>query len=205
MQAGTVDELELRPGSRTDFRRQRPIRRLAVLGAAAPALLWAVIEAGAAQGLPPGGGPVPAVRRGADGQIELVRPNPARPAGSNRHGTAPAAAAPKAGSPPIRREAPAAAAPRNPPAVPATPVITVTPNSPVVPDTTPRGAVVAIYSVRMSDGSPFTGTVRFGPPYYDGKGVFALSGNNIIVNPNGPGLGRRKITSTDHVTLEAAP
>ena len=84
-------------------------------------------------------------------------------------------------------------------------MITVAPNVPSVPDTTPRGAVVATYSVKMSDNSPFTGTVRFGPPYYDYDGRFALRGNSIIVNPNGPGLGPNEKTITEHVTLEAIP
>ena len=81
----------------------------------------------------------------------------------------------------------------------------VAPVIPHVPDTTLRGATVATYSVMMSDGSPFTGTVRFGPPYYDGNGVFALSGNKIVVNPGGPGLGPNRTTMTDHITLEAIP
>ena len=85
------------------------------------------------------------------------------------------------------------------------PEIDVTPTMPRVPDTIPRGAVVATYAVKMSDGSPFTGTVRFGAPHYDNKGVFALSGSEIIVNPNGPGLGPNKTTITDHITLEAIP
>jgi hypothetical protein len=74
-----------------------------------------------------------------------------------------------------------------------------------VPDTTPRGAVVATYSVKMSDNSPFTGTMRFGPPYFDYNGRFALRDNNIIVNPSGPGIGPNKKTVTEHVTLEAVP
>jgi hypothetical protein len=57
----------------------------------------------------------------------------------------------------------------------------------------------------MSDGSPFNGIVGFGAPYYDNKGVFALSGNNIIVNPSGPGLDPNRTTITDHITLEAIP
>ena len=57
----------------------------------------------------------------------------------------------------------------------------------------------------MSDNSPFTGTVRFGPPYYDNNGRFALAGGNIIVNPDGPGIGPNKATMTDHITLEAIP
>ncbi len=89
------------------------------------------------------------------------------------------------------------------PPPPPQPVITVAPNSPEVPDTTSLGAVVASYTVVMSDGSPFTGTVGFGAPFFDGGGVFALSGNNIIVNPAGPGLGPNMTSITDHITLEA--
>jgi len=84
-------------------------------------------------------------------------------------------------------------------------VITVTPTTPELPDTTPVGTVVATYTVKMSDGSPFTGTVGFGAPYYDAGGIFALSGNRIIVNPGGPGLGPNMTTVTDHITLEALP
>jgi hypothetical protein len=84
-------------------------------------------------------------------------------------------------------------------------VIEVRPNTPKVPDTAPRGTVVATYSVRMSDNSRFTGTVRFGPPYYDNDGRFALVDGNIIVNPGGPGIGPNKATVTDHITLEAIP
>jgi hypothetical protein len=45
--------------------------------------------------------------------------------------------------------------------------------------------------------------VRFAAPNYDDGGIFALSGNNIIVNPTGPGLGQNATTITDHITLEA--
>jgi hypothetical protein len=84
-------------------------------------------------------------------------------------------------------------------------VIEVSPTPPKVPDTAPGGTVVARYSVRMSDSSPFTGTVRFGPPHYDDNGKFALAGNNIIVNPDGPGIGPNTATITAHITLEAIP
>jgi hypothetical protein len=83
------------------------------------------------------------------------------------------------------------------------PVIAVTPSNPTIPDTTPLGAVVASFAVTMSDGSPFTGTVGFGAPYNDAGGVFAISGNNIIVNPSGPGVGPNTTTLTDQITLEA--
>jgi hypothetical protein len=95
--------------------------------------------------------------------------------------------------------------PPAPPPAPVQPVITVTPNTPEAPDTTPLGAVIATFSVVMSDGSPFTGTVAFGAPYFDGGGIFALSGDHIIVNPTGPGVGPNMTTLTDHITLEAIP
>jgi hypothetical protein len=198
-----VDEdLMLHEGNRTNLQGKRPTLRWILLGTMAPALLWADIAASAAQGLPPGGGPVPPVWRGADGQIEIVPPNAAARPAISRPGAAPVAIAPKAGSPGVGR-------PGTTPAVrgtgPPQPVITVTPNTPKVPDTTLLGAVVATYSVTMSDGSPFHGTVGFGAPHYDGRGVFALSGNHIIVNPSGPGLGPNKTTITDHITLEAIP
>src|SRR5271165_1858977 len=122
--------------------------------------------------------------------------------GADGHGVS------KPSPPAIRRDGAASrirASPPAPQAGPPQPVIVVTPSTPRVRDTARRGTVVASYSVRMSDGSPFAGTVRFGPPFYDNKGVFALSGNNIIVNPDGPGLGPNRTTIIDHVTLEAVP
>lgn len=170
----------------------------------AAALLSAGSTATTAQELPSGAGPLPELRRGPNGQIEIARPSAASPPGVNRQGAAPAASAPKAGMPLTSRHDAAHSAPATVPVRPE-PVITVVPDTPRVPDTTPLGTTLASFSVKMSDGSPFTGTVRFGPPYYDGRGVFALSGNHIIVNPNGPGLGPNKRTITDHFTLEAIP
>jgi hypothetical protein len=92
-------------------------------------------------------------------------------------------------------------------ASPPTVIITVTPNSPQIPDTTSVGAVVATYTVVMSDGSPFAGTVGFGAPNFDAGGIFALRGSptsgNIIVSPTGPGVGPNLGTITDHITLMA--
>jgi hypothetical protein len=48
--------------------------------------------------------------------------------------------------------------------------------------------VVATITASWSDGSPFTGTLSFGPPYSDDQGVFAISGNSLINNPSSPGL-----------------
>jgi hypothetical protein len=73
-----VDEdLMLHEGNRTNLQGKHPALRWILLGTMAPALLWADIAVSAAQGLPPGGGPVPPVWRGADGQIEIVPPNAA--------------------------------------------------------------------------------------------------------------------------------
>jgi hypothetical protein len=169
---------------------------------AAVLLLLADIAAGRAQELPSGGGPMPEVRRGANGQIEVVPTNPAARQAPGRISTAPA-------PPPLRRSGASPAvrvtAPPRLPTGPLRPVIEVRPNTPRVPDIAPSGTVVARYSVRMSDNSPFTGTVRFGPPYYDNDGRFALRDSNIIINPSGPGIGPNRGTFTDHITLEAIP
>lgn len=155
-----------------------------------------------AQELPSGGGAIPELRRGANGQIEVVPKNPVTRRGAG--GTSAARPA----SPPARGGAPAPVRVAVPPPIPAgplRPVIEVNPNTPKVPDTAPGGTVVARYSVKMSDNSPFKGTVKFGPPHYDENGKFALAGNNIIVNPHGPGIGPNKATITGHITLEAIP
>ena len=173
-------------------------------------LLLADITAGGAQQLPSGGGPMPELRRGANGQIEAVPTAPAaRSAAPVRPDPTPAVVPPNSGPakparasppPPVRVAVPATL-----PAGPVRPVIEVRPKTPRLPDTAPGGTVIANYSVRMSDNSLFAGTVRFGPPYYDGNGKFALDGNRIIVNPAGPGIGPNKATVTNHITLEAVP
>jgi len=199
------EDVMLRDGNRTNLQGKRPIRQKILLGTITPALLWADIAVSAAQGLPLGGGQVPPVRRGADGQIEIAPPNTVPRPGTSRHGAAPETIAPRTVSPRVGRQGAPPAVRSTAPPGPPQPVITVIPNTPRVSDTTPLGAVVATYSVTMSDGSPFTGTVRFGAPYHDGRGVFALSGNKIIVNPSGPGLGPNRTTITNHITLETIP
>lgn len=176
------------------------ISKLAV--GAAVSLLLADVAAGRAQELPSGGGSMPELRRGANGQIEVVPTNPATRQAPGRESTAPAAPPlSRAGARPAVR----VAAPPRVPAGPLRPVIEIRPKTPRVPDTAPGGTGVASYSVRMSDNSRFTGTVRFGPPYYDNNGRFALIDNYIVVNPNGPGIGPNRATITDHITLEAIP
>ena len=145
---------------------------------------------------------MPELRRGANGQIEVVPTHPAPRQAPGRASTSPATPPPSGGSapPPVR-----VAVPPRLQAGPLRPVIEVRPDTPRVRDTAAGGTVVARYSVRMSDNSPFNGTVRFGPPYYDNDGRFALAGSNSIVNPDGPGIGPNKATMTDHITLEAIP
>jgi hypothetical protein len=62
------------------------------------------------------------------------------------------------------------------------------PPNPSIPTNAPLGSVVATITASWSDGSPFTGTLSFAPPYSNDQGVFSISGNNLIVNPVGPGL-----------------
>jgi len=67
-------------------------------------------------------------------------------------------------------------------------VLSFNPPNPSIPANAPSGSVVATITPTWSDGSQFTGTLSFGPPYSNDQGVFAISGNNLIVNPLGPGL-----------------
>lgn len=86
---------------------------------------------------------------------------------------------------------------------PAVPVIWLSPESPTVPSTTPKGSVIATYTVSMSDGSLFHGTVDFGPPNYDAGGIFALQGNNLVISPTGPGVGPNQLDVVETINLVA--
>jgi hypothetical protein len=80
--------------------------------------------------------------------------------------------------------------------------ITVSPSNSTISSTTPLGATVAQVTAAWSDGSPFTGTLSFGPPNFNAGGVYALDGNNLIISPNGPGVGATGGT-TAYVTIVA--
>jgi hypothetical protein len=67
-------------------------------------------------------------------------------------------------------------------------VLNFSPPNPSIPANTPMGSVVATISPTWSDGSPFTGTLSFAQPYSNDQGVFAISGNSLIINKSGPGL-----------------
>jgi hypothetical protein len=62
------------------------------------------------------------------------------------------------------------------------------PPNPSISAIAPLGSVVATINPTWSDGSTFTGTLSFAQPYSNDQGTFAISGNNLIVNPSGPGL-----------------
>jgi hypothetical protein len=67
---------------------------------------------------------------------------------------------------------------------PTTPVLSISfnPPAPSISSDTAVGTVVAAVTPSWSDGSPFTGTLSFGPPYSNDQGVFAISGNNVVLN-----------------------
>jgi Domain of unknown function (DUF4082) len=71
-----------------------------------------------------------------------------------------------------------------------TPYLTLSfdPSTPSIASNAPAGTVVATITARWSDGSPFTGTLSFGPPDSNDQATFVISGNQLIVNPAGPGL-----------------
>jgi hypothetical protein len=77
------------------------------------------------------------------------------------------------------------------------------PPNPKISASAPLGSVVATIAASWSDGCPFAGTLSFGPPYSNNQGVFAISGNNLIVNPSGPGLSSNANT-TQNVTIVAS-
>ncbi len=61
-----------------------------------------------------------------------------------------------------------------------------------IPASTPKGATVATVQGVWSNADPFTGTYAFTSPYGTGSpasGTFALSGNNVVIDQNGPGVG----------------
>jgi hypothetical protein len=62
------------------------------------------------------------------------------------------------------------------------------PPNPSIARTAPRGTVVSTIVAAWSDGTPFKGTLGFGPPYSNDAGTFAISGNKLIINPAGPGV-----------------
>jgi hypothetical protein len=80
-------------------------------------------------------------------------------------------------------------------------IISFNPPNPSIPPNAAPGTVVATISASWSDGTPFAGALGFGPPYSNDGGIFAISGDKLIVNPEGPGVSalsrtRQKVTIT---------
>jgi hypothetical protein len=66
--------------------------------------------------------------------------------------------------------------------------LSLNPPNPSIASNAPSGSVVATIAPSWSNGAVFTGTLSFGPPYSNDNATFAISGNNLIVNPAGPGV-----------------
>lgn len=74
--------------------------------------------------------------------------------------------------------------------------VALSPSNPTISSAAPLGAYVATISASWSNGTPFTGTLSFGLPYSSDSATFAISGNELVVNPSGPGV------SSDGNTLQ---
>jgi hypothetical protein len=81
-------------------------------------------------------------------------------------------------------------------------LLSFNPPKPSISATAPLGSLVATISPTWSDGSPFAGTLSFAQPYSNDQGIFAISGNNLIVNPSGPGLSA-DVNTVQNVTIVA--
>ncbi len=80
----------------------------------------------------------------------------------------------------------------------ATPTITFNPISPIVGDDTPLATALTQITVKMSDGSNFTGSLSFGPPNNNDGGRCALSGSSVTLGSPFPAG-----TSTQPCTIVA--
>ena len=76
------------------------------------------------------------------------------------------------------------------------------PPNPTISSSAALGSVVATILASWSDGSPFTGTLSFGAPYSNNQGIFAISGNKLLINQSGPGVSSAA-NSTLNVTIIA--
>lgn len=81
-------------------------------------------------------------------------------------------------------------------------LLSFNPPNPSIPASAPLGSVAATIVPSWSDGSPFTGTLSFAPPYSNDQAAFAISGNKLIVNPSGPGISSDANT-VQYVTIVA--
>jgi hypothetical protein len=73
------------------------------------------------------------------------------------------------------------------------------PSSPSVSADAAVGTVVTTLMPSWSNGVPFTGTLSFASPYNTDGGLFALSGNSVVVNGSLAALG----STTQEITVQA--
>jgi hypothetical protein len=73
------------------------------------------------------------------------------------------------------------------------------PSTPSVPANAQAGTVVTALTASWSNGSQFTGMLSFVLPYSNDGGLFALSGNNVVVNGSLGSLGG----TTQEITVQA--
>lgn len=85
-----------------------------------------------------------------------------------------------------------------PPAAPGFTLSLGPPNA-TTPSSTAPGAVVSTITAMSSGGPP---ALAFGPPYFDDGGLFAISGNQLIINPAGAGVAALA-SSTQQATVTA--
>ena len=78
-------------------------------------------------------------------------------------------------------------------------MMSFSPAAPSIQNSTPGGTVVATVNVTWSNGNPFTGKLSL---VSNDGGVFMLSGNQIMVNPSGPGVSADGGT-TQNITVQA--
>jgi hypothetical protein len=80
--------------------------------------------------------------------------------------------------------------------------LVATPKAPSISSSSPLGATVAGLQGVWSDTSTFTGSFIFVAPNYDMNGTYVVNGANLIISPNGPGVGSAGGT-VEHATMEA--
>jgi hypothetical protein len=68
-----------------------------------------------------------------------------------------------------------------PPPPPPTLKISFNPPAPTVPESAPLATPVATIIITVSDGSLFSGTLGFGPPYGNGGGCFGIQVRTLII------------------------
>jgi hypothetical protein len=73
------------------------------------------------------------------------------------------------------------------------------PSTPTVSADAAVGTVVTTLTASWSNGAPFTGTLSFVSPNNNDGGLFALSGNNVVVNGSLATLG----STTQEITVQA--